>query len=519
MPRKRLRKGFAAWVVVAIGFLALPIGLTTYLILARHPAHSDLETYLVHYDTVQPTVVVRGDVESSETDDIVCRVRSWSGASTPATTVKWIIDNGTRVKRGQLLVELDDSGLRERLKEKSVLLEQARADLVYSSENQKIVDSQNRIDLEAARGAAQLADLDLQKYVRGEYHQAEQDLQGRLSLAESDLEMWRDRVAWTERMVKKGFLSPGQSRAEEAHLESARLDLDKLREELRVLEHYSKTRTVKDLGSKLVVARDEVQRTMVQSHAKSAQAAADQLSKLRIFQNRLRQVHDLEHDIAQCTILAPHDGLVVYAISSQARSGFASSLIAQGEPVREGQRLMYLPNLAKMQVEVGVHEALVAQVHAGQRATVHVDAFPDRVWKAHVRRVAAFASIENWSQDLRVFRTQVVIDEPTEDLKPDMSAEVTISTGQPLEHVLTVPVEALVHSPLHGHHCTSFAMTPDGPEERDVVVSMHTDELAVVQSGLAEGEDIVLHPQAMISERNRAAAGDDANLRMNGVSH
>jgi hypothetical protein len=62
-------------------------------------------------------------------------------------------------------------------------------------------------------------------------------------------------------------------------------------------------------------------------------------------------------------------------------------------------------------------------------------------------------------------------------------------------------------------------MTPDGPEERDVVVSMHTDELAIVESGLAEGDEVVLHPQAMLSERNRPGTGDDADLRMNGVGH
>jgi multidrug efflux pump subunit AcrA (membrane-fusion protein) len=468
---------------------------------------------------VQPSIIVRGDVESSETTDIVCRVRSWSGASTPATTIKWVVDNGSRVKRGQLLVELDDSGLKERLKEKKVLLEQARADWVCAVENEKIVENQNRSDLEEAQAEAQIAGLDLERYVHGEYPQAYQDVQGRLALAESDLEMWRDRVAWTERMVKKGFVSPGQARVEEARLQSAGLDFDKLQEEKRVLEQYSKRRTVKDLNNKRDLARDDIPRIINRSRARSAQSAADRLAKLRVFQNRSRQVREIEHDIEQCTITAAHDGLVVYAISNQARSGFQSSLIAVGEPVREGQRLMYLPNLAKMQVVVGVHEALVSQVHSGLRATVHVDAFPDRSWKAHVRRMAPVASLADWWQDVRVFRTQVVIDEPTNEIKPDMSAQVTIFTGEPLEHVLTVPVEALVHGQQQSNHCTGFAMTRDGPEERDIVLRMHTDELAVVQSGLSEGDEVVLHPQAMLNDRNKAGSGEGGDLRAFGIGH
>src|SRR5262249_34945066 len=154
------------------------------------------------------------------------------------------------------------------------------------------------------------------------------------------------------------FVSPGQARVEEARLQSAGLDFDKLQEEKRVLEQYSKRRTVKDLNNKRDLARDDIPRIINRSRARSAQSAADRLATLRVFQNRTRQVREIEHDIEQCTITAAHDGLVVYAISSQARSGFQSSLIAVGEPVREGQRLMYLPNLAKMQVVVGVHEAL-----------------------------------------------------------------------------------------------------------------------------------------------------------------
>ena len=118
IPRQRVSKRGAAWVSVGICFVTLLTGATVCLVLARHAARNGIPTHTVHYETVQPSIIVRGDVESSETTDIVCRVRSWSGASTPATTIKWVVDNGSRVKRGQLLVELDDSGLKERLKEK-----------------------------------------------------------------------------------------------------------------------------------------------------------------------------------------------------------------------------------------------------------------------------------------------------------------------------------------------------------------------------------------------------------------
>jgi HlyD family secretion protein len=509
LPNAR-RSRRATVVVAACIFLAITIGMICTAVRLRGP-RKNIPTHQVHYETLQPTTLVRGDVESSEVTDIVCRVRAWSGPTSPATIIKSIVDNGAQVRRGELIVELDDSWFREQLKERKVLLEQARADWVYAEENMKIVDSQNQSDMDATRVAAQLGELDLLKYIKGEYPQACKDVQGRLTLARSGLEMWRDRLAWTERMVRKGFLSIGQSRAEQAHLQSGAVDFDRLCEEARVLEQYTQKRTVQDLQSKLGEARLEVQRASLQAQARSATAAADRAAKMRIYQNRLMRVHEFEHDIEQCKIRAPHDGIAIYAISDQARSGLRSTLIAPGEPVRQGQRLLYLPNLKKMEVITLVHEAVVTQVHPGQRATVHVDAYPDRVWKGHVRKVAVFPSSDWGIQDVRVFRTQVTIDDPTEDLKPDMTAQVTIFTGERMNHVLTVPLEALVHSPQQGNHCTGFAITPEGPEERDIVIGMHTDELAVVQSGLNDGEEVVLDPHALLNDKIKTGTSDDSS--------
>ena len=56
--------------------------------------------------------------------------------------------------------------------------------------------------------------------------------------------------------------------------------------------------------------------------------------------------------------------MVVYCVPEQARKGGGAqqSIIAQGEPVREGQQLLQIPDLRHMRVNARVHEALVASV-------------------------------------------------------------------------------------------------------------------------------------------------------------
>ena len=57
--------------------------------------------------------------------------------------------------------------------------------------------------------------------------------------------------------------------------------------------------------------------------------------------------------------------MVVYYVSEQSRygSGSQQSIIAQGEPVKEGQKLMRIPDLRRMLVNTKVHEAMVSRVH------------------------------------------------------------------------------------------------------------------------------------------------------------
>ena len=64
--------------------------------------------------------------------------------------------------------------------------------------------------------------------------------------------------------------------------------------------------------------------------------------------------------------------------------GSQQSIVAQGEPVREGQKMIQIPDLSRMLVTVRVPEAFVAHLHkpdpsrrehAGRRPQIKVDSF------------------------------------------------------------------------------------------------------------------------------------------------
>jgi hypothetical protein len=134
----------------------------------------------------------------------------------------------------------------------------------------------------------------------------------------------------------------------------------------------------------------------------------------------------------------------------------------------------------------------------GQEATVRIDAFPDRPLKGHVRTVAAVASQQDWmSSDVKVYQTLVTIDDPVEGLKPDMSAEVTISVEAAGENVLAVPVQAIVGGAEGGTKRKVFVATAAGTQEREVTLGLFNERMAEVKDGLAEGDRVVLNPKVL----------------------
>src|SRR5207249_12104194 len=129
---------------------------------------------------------------------------------------------------------------------------------------------------------------------------------------------------------------------------------------------------------------------------------------------------EIEQQIDNCKVRSPQSGLVVYYVPDQVRGGGGSqqAIVAQGEPVREGQRMLQIPDLDNMLVNVRVPEAFVAYLHSArrdptkwQKAQIKVDAFQSRLLDGHVKFVDTVASTQDWfAADVKVYKTLVAID-------------------------------------------------------------------------------------------------------------
>ncbi|HWA15004.1 MAG TPA: efflux RND transporter periplasmic adaptor subunit, partial [Gemmatimonadales bacterium] len=107
--------------------------------------------------------------------------------------------------------------------------------------------------------------------------------------------------------------------------------------------------------------------------------------------------------------------------------------------VSGGTVLMRMANLQLVQVYTLVDETDIGKIQPGQRATVTVDAFPNRPFEGLVLKIEPRDTV---SQNVTMFPVRVRIDNRDGLLKPGMNTEVEIHIGQ-ATNVLAVPNASL----------------------------------------------------------------------------
>ena len=365
---------------------------------------------------VDHTVRERGIVESSNSIDIRCEV---SGTS----TILSIVPEGTRVEKGDLLVELDSTTWRDKLAEAEILVEQAKAQVAQAEAELASVKAEGAATIGFAEKALQAA------LVSRERELAEGGaLDYELTATNSQLTVAKERQMTAERMIARASEDLGST-----SLDELRLAQVEAREAIRVaearkslLEKYE--RKTKTTMLDLAVAEKELMRTRQKHAFEKAQRIADAglvASKLALARDQ-QALEQIEEELAHCMIHAPRAGTVLYVAANTSRSSRGTG-VAEGAQVRQRQTLLQLPDLDRLQLKVHVNESRIARVRVGQPATIQVDAFPDRSFQGKVVQVSDVPEPTSWlNSDVKEYAVLVSIDGPTDGLRVGLTALVEI---------------------------------------------------------------------------------------------
>jgi multidrug efflux pump subunit AcrA (membrane-fusion protein) len=237
---------------------------------------------------------------------------------------------------------------------------------------------------------------------------------------------------------------------------------------------------------------EEVARLNGDLKAAMAQHEAD---KERVYADEQR-LKRAEEEFEYCVVKAERAGMVIYPTAEAWKE---APEIEEGATVHKDQVLLLMPDLSQMQVKVGIHESIIEQIEPGLAAKVTL---PEKTLDGTVLSVSPVTRPAGWWTG-NVVKYDTIIELPSaEGLKPGMTAEVEVVLARH-EDVLTIPASAVVESE-KGYAC--WVETAEGPRRRTLGLGDGNDMFIVVESGLQEGEQVVLDPLAYVEEAQSEAA-------------
>ena len=149
------------------------------------------------------------------------------------------------------------------------------------------------------------------------------------------------------------------------------------------------------------------------------------------------KVRQAKEGLTSLEVNAPHTGMLVL------ERNWNGEMPRLGDEVWPGQKMAEIPDPSRMMARVYVLEADASGLKAGCRATLTVEAHPEKIYPARVDRVDALAKRRHWNVPVQYFEAVIIPDETDlGTMKPGQRVRVEIVLEE-ISDALTVPPQAI----------------------------------------------------------------------------
>lgn len=429
--------------VASLGFTAAAFLPESTRVTAVDPSY----LHRVTRDSLAVAVTELGTLESSNNTEIKCRVRGNS-------TVTYVVESGTEVAAGDVLVQLDTLAIEEEISNRTKLFHLAESQVARSN-----------ADVERARIA-------VLEYSEGRFISELAALEKNLAVAESRLLNAKNRLKHSEMLSRSEYASDLELEEKEFALSQAELTVKLTKTQIDVLKNFTKR-------EELIRLEGELKAAQATHKANVETALADK-----------KRLERAEEELKACTIRAERGGLVIYPTGQEWKD---TPDIEEGATVRKDQTLLLMPDLENMQIKVGIHESVVKRIQAGMAANVTLNR---KLIPAEVTFVASVAKPASWWTG-NVVKYDAIVSLPSKDgMRPGMSAEVEIVMAS-YDDVVIVPAAACIETE-NGFAC--WVEQESGAVRRTLDVGDSSNMFLWVRDGVKTGEQVILDPLANVPE-------------------
>lgn len=157
--------------------------------------------------------------------------------------------------------------------------------------------------------------------------------------------------------------------------------------------------------------------------------------------------------------------------------------VSPQENVSAGREILTLVNISQIKVQAKVLESEVGKMKTGHEAALRFSAYPGKVFKGHVEAISPVINPED-----RTCTVHILVDNPEEEVKPGMHAEVEIAADIYMDRLL-VPQEAVL---VRGGRKLVFVVEEGLAKWRYIEVGLENEDYAEVLDGVKEGEPVIV---------------------------
>jgi RND family efflux transporter MFP subunit len=386
---------------------------------------------------------------------VVAKTRAALSADTPGRIVEMNVQEGSVVKRGDVVARLFSD-------EYAALYKHAEADIVLAQASLVRAEAESKSaqrELERLRAMQSAAAADVAQYA------------AILKLAELNFKRASD------------LLESGVGNAQQKDQAQSELDTAKARVTWSEAQREA---------AKNSMLHAEAQVTVAQAGIEEATARLD---VLRATRDQARATLD------KLAVRAPFDGVVVL---KDAEVGEVVSPNVVGGTSARGS-VVTMVDFNSLEVQAEVPETSLSAVKIGSPAQIFLDAYPDKAYKGRVDRVWPTANRTKATVEVRV-----AFEERDDRLRPEMGARIVfldLDAARPaaasdgdLAGSILIPVAAV--QKIEGQSGV-FVLERDVARFQKLSLGEQRSGKIVVMAGLSEGELVVLDPPASLKSGDR----------------
>ncbi|MGF1934494.1 MAG: efflux RND transporter periplasmic adaptor subunit [Nostoc sp. ChiQUE02] len=391
----------------------------------------------------------------------------------PGVLSQLYVEQGDRIQRGQILARMDSASIEAQKSQSLANLAQSQAQLAQAlagNRPQEIAQARARL----AQAQAQLTQARA-----GNRPQEIAQSQSQVDAAQAKVNYTSEQVKryqylYQEGAEKKQLLDQAisEDKSARASLEEAKKRLSLVQSGTRTEEIAQRQAAVNEARAALILLEDGTRSEEIAQRQAAVASAEAQLKGVQV-------------QLDETIIRAPLSGIVTqkYAdpgafvtpttSASTSASATSSSIVA----VARG-----------LEILAQVPEADIGRIKPGQQVEIVADAYPDQVFKGHVRLIAPEAVVE---QGVTSFQVRVALDTGTDKLRSGLNVDLTF-LGDRVNNALVLPTVSIVTE-----KGQTGVLVPDAnnkPQFREVTVGAQIQNQTQILGGVKEGDRVFVNP-------------------------